>query len=153
MLSPKRIALVLSLCLLTVAIALPATAESPDMKMKEHVLGEDIRWISGGFGTDERKMMMDLTYGFDVKLEFALTSGEYIGNVDVAVTKAGTDDLVFADRSPGPWMLIKLPQGKYDIAVEYKKIPKSVTVTVGDKMVTRGFAWSADKVGYEPAVQ
>lgn len=74
-------------------------------------------WLSGGVGSDQRAALNQLVgTDYNLKLEFAVAEGHYLGAVDVAVfTSRG--ETVLAVHSPDPWLLIRLPAGAYRVQV------------------------------------
>ena len=50
---------------------------------------------------------------FSLKIEFAGPGGQYVGGEEVNVRKAGADILTVT--CSGPWLLFKLPPGRYDV--------------------------------------
>ncbi|WP_369613390.1 hypothetical protein [Marichromatium sp. PS1] len=76
---------------------------------------QGIGYVSGGVGLDERRYL-DTRLGIDynLKLEFALRDGRYLGDVAVEILGADGGPLVSL-HSPGPWLLLRLPEGRYRI--------------------------------------
>ncbi|WP_200332968.1 hypothetical protein [Thiocystis violacea] len=74
-------------------------------------------WVSGGIGSDERAYMLS-EYGpsYTLKLEFAVTNGSYLGDVDVVIAKPGGATLLTA-HSRGPWFMTRIPAGDYRVKV------------------------------------
>lgn len=73
-------------------------------------------WASGGVGESARETLMKKYGDYNLKLEFAVADGNYLGDVAVSIT---TPDGVPVLRafSPGPWLMAKLPAGRYEVAV------------------------------------
>jgi hypothetical protein len=75
---------------------------------------EGVRYLVGGVGSDERKMMQQLDADYNVKFVFADAFGDYISDVAVLV-----DDLqgksVARLVTNGPWLYVKLPAGGYRV--------------------------------------
>ena len=74
----------------------------------------NVAYVSGGIGEDELDEIRARERSFNLKLLFAERSGAYLGDVNVVVTKAG-GDAVFDVKSVGPFLLINLPAGSYEI--------------------------------------
>jgi len=68
----------------------------------------------GGVGKEERDYMNSLAPNYNLKLVFAIASGEYLSDVRVVVqdTNGKTYLNTTAD---GPWVMAKLPEGEYII--------------------------------------
>ncbi|MBK5930165.1 hypothetical protein [Halochromatium salexigens] len=86
-------------------------------------------WASGGVGDSAREALMKEYDDYNLKLEFAVADGNYLTDVAVSIT---TPDGVPVLRafSPGPWLMTKLPAGRYDVAVNgfEKTFVREVTV-------------------------
>ena len=75
-----------------------------------------IPYLSGGVGLDEREDLSRMTRDYNLKLSFAATGGDYLGDVAVEVQDAG-GRLVLEAVSEGPWFFTKLPPGRYTVVV------------------------------------
>jgi hypothetical protein len=74
-------------------------------------------WISGGVGINERQYLLDhFADKENVKLEFAVADGEYLGDINVLITKPD-GEVVMKAFSSGPWFMTKLPAGTYRVRV------------------------------------
>ena len=72
---------------------------------------------------------------YPLKLEFAGAGGQYLGEERVTVTGNGVNVNV---RCKGPWVLMKLPAGTYQVHAEAANAgAKNVTVTVSGRGQTR----------------
>lgn len=113
--------------------AFAQTPEAPPPGILIATTDEGVRYVAGGVGSDERKMMEQLAAGYNVKFVFADTYGEYVSDVAVRV-----DDLhgktVARLVTNGPWLYLKLPSGGYRVRathaaktmeVERLQVPKS----------------------------
>jgi len=65
---------------------------------------------------------------FAVKIEFANRDAEYLSDIDVSVADAAGKAL-FRVRCETPWLLAKLPAGKYTVAGTYEGITKTAKLT------------------------
>jgi len=111
-----------------------------------------IPWLSGGVGSDEREAIMAAVSDYNLKLEFANTQGDYLGDVGVVVRNAGGEG-VLEIVSSGPWLLARLPAGRYEVRAEAAGRTLSETVSVSrDGMQTVIFnRWSAADTGPAPS--
>lgn len=90
-------------------------------------IGQDIAYASGGIGMDEREEMQAMLGDYSLKLAFAFEgSGAYVSGVSVTLSRAG--EPVFQVQDVGPWLLVKLPAGPYEVAAE--GVGKIVEATV-----------------------
>ena len=89
----------------------------------------DIRYISGGSGKEERDLLQHMSKDYNLKLIFAAKQGDYLSNVHVGV-KDNQGNTVLDTIAAGPWMYIKLPEGKYAIHAEAQGQTKQQAVQV-----------------------
>jgi hypothetical protein len=75
-----------------------------------------VSYISGGIGLDEREALSQIGRDYDLKLSFAVTSGNYLGDIAVEIRDASGRTLLEA-ASEGPWFFAKLPPGRYTVTV------------------------------------
>ncbi len=78
-----------------------------------------IPFISGGIGTDEREAMLReaKTEGYNLKIVTAATGGAYLASVDVRIAdRQGSE--VLHTAMDGPWLLVKLPAGRYTVVAD-----------------------------------
>jgi hypothetical protein len=95
-----------------------ASAEEPGMGpegMYKQGSYKGIPWISGGVGENERNYLLEHhAADHNLKLEFAVTGGAYLGDIDVTITKPD-GEIVMQAPSEGPWFMTKLPAGTYQV--------------------------------------
>ena len=103
-----------SLCAATLALAtfgtvpLAALAQDGDPILEAN----GIQYACAGVGKASRS---DARWpGFAVRLEFAAANGDFLGDPTVAVTD-GSGKQVFQAQCNGPWVLIQLPAGSYQV--------------------------------------
>ena len=103
-----------------------------------------VSYVSGGVGLESIERLTALSGNFNLKLVFAMKSGDYLSNVKVAITDARGNTLVDT-VSDGPWLLTKLPTGSYQIAASYAGATekRSVAVSAGN-LRTLDFRWATD---------
>jgi hypothetical protein len=65
---------------------------------------------------------------FAVKIEFANNAAEYLSDIDVSVADANGEAL-FHVHCETPWLLAKLPAGKYTVSGTYEGITKTAKLT------------------------
>ena len=101
-----------------------------------------VTYVSGGVGTESIDRLNALAADFNVKLVFAMTSGEYVSGVRVAIADAKGTTLLEA-TSDGPWFLAKLPNGNYQVIATLagKALKRPVSVGPG-KIRTVDFRWA-----------
>ena len=103
-----------------------------------------VSYVSGGVGTDLRDQLSSRASDFNLKLVFALTSGEYVSGVRVAIADAAGKTLLDT-TSEGPWFLAKLAAGNYQVVATFagKAVRRQVAVG-GAKLRTIDFRWASE---------
>jgi len=100
-------------------------------------------YVSGGVGTESLDQLSAIAGKFNLKLVFALTSGDFLSDVRVVITDAKGKTLLDA-TSEGPWFLSELPIGTYRIAATYAGKEQSRRVAIGTtKLTTVDFRWAS----------
>jgi hypothetical protein len=102
----------------------------------------DITFVSGGVGLDEVDAMRALKPNYNLHLLFAVKSGEYLNDIEVAIfDKKG--NVYLQTRSLGPFMFVNLKPGSYYVKAQLdgRVIPKKVTIT-DHKATSLSFIWS-----------
>lgn len=100
--------------------------------------------VSGGVGLTSIDRLNSMARDFNLKLVFAMTSGNYVDGVTVTIADSAGKTMVDA-ASDGPWFLAKLPAGNYQVAATFagKTEKRSVTVGAG-KLTTADFRWASE---------
>ena len=91
-----------------------------------------VQYRCGGIGLDESTAMRSAMPSYPLALLFAAADGEYLADVSVRLSGAGT--AVFT--ASGPVCLLQLPQGKYSVTATTKdgrEKTHSVDVGTGSK--------------------
>jgi hypothetical protein len=89
--------------------AVPASAQSSSDPILE---ANGVHYACAGIGKASRDDPRWKT--FPVKLVFAASSGDFLGDPNVTVTD-GSGKQVFQAQCDGPWVLIELPTGAYKV--------------------------------------
>jgi len=79
---------------------------------------EGARFMTGGVGLEERRQMLQLAPGYDLKLSFADRRGHYLSDVKVMVNDEH-DKQILSTTTAGPWLYIAVPPGKYDVKASF----------------------------------
>jgi hypothetical protein len=134
------VAIVMSAVLLVPALVPIANAYSDEIV---HTAG-GVSYVSGGVGTTSIDRLSSLTKDFNLKLVFALKSGNYVSDVKVTIANAAGKTLLDT-TSEGPWFLTKLPVGNYQIVATFAGNPEKRTIAVGtEKLKTIDFRWDSE---------
>lgn len=109
--------------LAAVLLCLPGMAGAQEQRISP----EGIHYVSGGVGDDERAALRTLAGQYNLKIEFAATQGNYMGDIRVTLKGPVSLDAV----SEGPWFLVRVPAGSYTVTAVSEGRPKTQSVTVG----------------------
>ena len=137
-------ALLLS-CLLGAGVAHAATYGSllPQPKTEDGVT-----WLSGGIGESQAKAFREEARHYPLTLEFVLkparkgARAEYTAEVPVTIRDAH-GKVVLSAESQGPFMLLKLPKGRYTVVAEHKDRKLERHIVVGPAHHSVVFEWPA----------
>jgi hypothetical protein len=109
--------------------------------------------ISGGVSLNARDNLRSQEKDANVKLVFALNTGNYVSDVQVKVTDS-KGKVVIDDVSNGPWVLAKLPPGTYTANATYNGKTVTQKLTAGKSgLRTAQFRWpaSVEAIGSDDA--
>ena len=134
--------LMLSMAAVVLASAsLVSAADSSDSAVQT---AGQVSFVSGGVGSGSLDQLRAMSSQFNLKLVFALKSGEYLSGVQVVINDAKGQSMLDA-LSEGPWLLAKLPTGNYQIvATVAGKTEKRQVAVNGAKLKTVDFRWGAE---------
>ncbi|WP_313621850.1 carboxypeptidase-like regulatory domain-containing protein [Achromobacter sp.] len=104
-----------------------------------------VEYVSGGIGIDESEALKAAASNYPLALTFAAQRGggkaDYVADVTVAIRDAQGGNVLQA-TSEGPYMLVRLPAGKYRISATFNGQPQEREVTVQNTGTTRAmFEW------------
>jgi hypothetical protein len=85
---------------------------------------ENIPYVSGGVGVEERDRLKSVAADENLALSFALKNGHYLGGAEVLIKDGKGKELLIAN-SEGPLFFAKLPAGRY--VVEATAMGKTIT--------------------------
>ena len=103
--------------------------------------------VSGGVSVNARDQLRSQTPPHNVKMVFALNTGNYVSDVGVQV-KNGAGKVVLNDVSNGPWLYAQLPAGNYTATATYNGHSVTQRFSVGSRGVkTAQFRWPASVEG------
>jgi hypothetical protein len=110
-----------------VAVLLLGAAVMPSVAVEVHRV-QDVDWVSGGVGTEEREEMVRALPDHNLKLLTAAEkSGVFLSAVQIVVRDA-SGRAVLETSLDGPWLLSRLTPGRYELVA-----------THGGRSQTRGF--------------
>jgi hypothetical protein len=103
-----------------------------------------VSFVSGGVDDESLDRLKAMVPEFNLKMVFALNSGAFLTDVNVAIVDARGNP-VLQTKSEGPWLLAKLPPGSYQvIATEGgNSITRNIAIG-GGKLSTLDFRWVSE---------
>lgn len=111
-----------------VATAAPPSAPGP------------VAAVSGGVTEEERERLNAMAQDFNLKIVMATRSGAYLADVAVVVRdEAGKP--VLETRADGPWVLARLPAGRYSVEGSANGAAVRKTVAVGAAQARVDLRW------------
>ncbi len=117
-----------SLCI-AVAVLLLGFAVSPAVAVEVR-RDRDVYWVSGGVSADERDDMVLALPDHNLKLVTAAErSGAFLAGAQVVVRDAD-GRTVLETALDGPWLLARLPSGRYDLVATYGGREQTRSVTI-----------------------
>ncbi len=122
---------------------IPSASANSDNAVVQKTPG-GVSYVSGGVGADSIDHLNTLAGNFNLKLVFALNSGSYLSDVNVAIADAAGTMLVDA-TSDGPWFLTRLPAGSYQIVATFAGHAVRRQASVGSAgLRTVDFRWASE---------
>lgn len=103
-----------------------------------------MRYVSGGVGEESLDRINSLASDFNIKLVFALSTGEYLSDVKIAIADR-TGKTLLDTTSEGPWFLATLPAGTYQVVATFagKEVKRQIAIGP-EKLKTIHFRWNAE---------
>lgn len=132
----------LALALAGAACLAPAQAALPAL---QHQGG--VEYVSGGIGIDESTAFKEAMSRFPLSMTFDQRApgqgpGDYVADVKVSITDGAGGKSVLDTTAQGPYLLVRLPDGKYRVKATYQGRTQTREVTIaGKKPVRLGFSW------------
>lgn len=131
---------VLTLALASAVLAIAAPVPAPEL-MTEPVAGDGraprstvmvvngISYLNGGANIDDAQYLKSRSFEFPLQFVFSGRGGEY--GVAEKVTLRSGDREVIAVADAGPYLMLKVPPGRYNVEATFKGTIERRTVTVG----------------------
>lgn len=128
--SAQRLARLL-ICLVGMAASAPGMAQGslPVSPLSQH--GE-VPYVTGGVGDDELAQIREQAAGHNVKILFAEQGGAYLSGVSATISASGKPPLLNI-ASGGPYLLVKLPPGTYEIKATHNELSQVRRFSVSSK--------------------
>jgi hypothetical protein len=126
-------------------VAAPAVAADGQTLPAPEMQGY-VSYVSGGIGEDEAAAMKRAAAGFPLELQFvqkARPRDEFLAEVKVRI-RDGSKNVLLDAVSNGPFVLARLPAGKYQVEAAYNGVTKRQTVDIRASKHERAvFVWAA----------
>jgi hypothetical protein len=101
-----------------------------------------VSYTSGGVGLDESKALQREQSHWPLSLRFTGPTADYLSGVHVRIVDGKNAELLNTEAM-GPYMLVKLPPGKYTVFAKYKDQEQKHAVSVeGPGKSKSAFHWS-----------
>ena len=102
----------------------------------------DIAYVSGGVGSDESDALKRAAHHWPLAMRFTGPGADYLADVHVRIVGPHDTEVLKAD-SRGPYMLVKLPPGRYTVHAQYKDEDQTREVKVAKEPGARAdFHWN-----------
>ena len=82
--------------------------------------GHLIAHISGGVGIEERETFLARRGEFNLRLVYAMRSGEYVAGVETLVAEEHDGHVILKLASDGPFVYARLNPGRYTLAATFR---------------------------------
>lgn len=104
----------------------------------------DLSYLSGGIGQDESKALERERSHWPLSMQFTGPGSDFLADVHVRIVDTHNNEVLNTD-SLGPFMLVKLPPGRYTVHATYKNRDQTKTVNVASKSNTQAaFYWNVE---------
>ena len=101
----------------------------------------DVGMVSGGMGEEERESLYRLQSEYPLTLQFSQGQrGEWLSDVQVTITDR-SGRVVLDQRSKGPLMLVRLPDGQYRVRVSSGGRAYDRQIALAGGQVRLAFNW------------
>jgi hypothetical protein len=96
-----------------------------------------VTYLSGGVGADERDAMQSVQHEYTLWLSFEHEGDPVLSSDTHVAIRDAKGYLVLEAEAEGPWLMVKLPAGRYRVTAKQDDQSGSHIVAVGSKGVTR----------------
>lgn len=117
------------------ACAAPVTAAPRTGTTPSPQTSDSVTWLTGGVTLEERDAIREQAGDYNLWIWLARTgSGYFLADVRVSVEDAAGHP-VLDTVTDGPWLLARVPPGRYTIRTDQSDAVTSVTVAAGGQAV------------------
>ena len=121
-----RARLTATLSILACTTAQAQDTAAPPLPFDSPVSMRQMEAVCTGIGADARNDPRWPTY--PLRIELVGRAGEYLGQALVSLTQ--NNEAIISVRCGGPWLLMKVPPGAYDVSALVENVTKTGRVTV-----------------------
>ncbi|WP_028208648.1 carboxypeptidase-like regulatory domain-containing protein [Paraburkholderia nodosa] len=89
----------------------------------------DVSFVSGGVGRDESTALRQARSQWPLSLQFTGPGASYVADVQVQIANASGAS-VLDTRTHGPYLLVRLPPGRYAVTATYSGVKRRQTMNV-----------------------
>ncbi len=115
-----------ALLVVACATAQAQDTAAPPLPFDSPVSMRQMEAVCTGIGADARNDPRWPTY--PLRIELVGRAGEYLGQASVTLTQ--NSEAIISVRCGGPWLLMRLPPGAYDVTAQVEDVTKTGRVTV-----------------------
>lgn len=112
--------------------------EAVDFKIGKQ---EGIPYMTGGISEGERAEMEKRSMDYNLKITLAAKSGAYLADIPVTICNADGKTVINI-RAEGPWLYVRLPEGRYTIKASHEGQKKEKTIQVDQGLELVMFHWA-----------
>jgi hypothetical protein len=121
----RFLAAALSTCAFADAQAQDIT-KAPPLPFDSPVSMRAMEAVCTGIGADARNDPRWRTY--PLRIELVGRAGEFLGQAEITLSQ--NDEAIIGVQCGGPWLLVRLPPGMYDVTAVVQNVSKTGRVTV-----------------------
>jgi len=121
-----RARLAAALLIIACATAQAQDTAAPPLPFDSPVSMRQMEAVCTGIGADARNDPRWPTY--PLRIELVGRAGEYLGAAEVSLTQ--NSEAIISVRCSGPWLLLRLPPGNYEVTASVENVSKTGRVTV-----------------------
>jgi hypothetical protein len=120
--------------LLLAALAVPVHGSAAAQQPNPGAPGtsSNVQVLSGGIGLGERQALAERARAFNLRLVFALSTGNYVSDVSIDIRDARGRTVV-QHVSDGPIAYATLPPGRYSVTARFGKSAQTKSVSIGSR--------------------
>ncbi|WP_028215278.1 hypothetical protein [Paraburkholderia mimosarum] len=87
-----------------------------------------VTYVTGGVGEDEVRAFRKVAPKYNLRITLASKAGHYLSDVGVRITSG--ERAVLAVRTEGPFLFVRVPAGRYQIAARDRHVTETKQVVV-----------------------